>query len=489
MSEYPTLANAGFVMPAGKARRAHEAASRGRRLGGWRATSAGPNQILEADLQTLRDRSRDAYRNNGWMRRGINSLVTAEIGRGINPRSRADDVALRDDMHDIWREFCLESDADGVLPFAGQLALACRTRRTAGEVFLRRRRRRLTDGLMVPLQIQVLEPDHVPIDLNRSRRNGNRIVHGIEFDRRGRRVAYWMYPEHPNEQSRGGISRTQPIRVPASEVLHHYFPVRPGQVRGEPDTVQAMVHSFVFDSYEDAELNRKASRSAWTGMIERPQYSEDDYLYDPFSGEPLKTDENGEPVVDVQSGEFMQLLPGEKPHLFDGDDSGDGYSDFMRHQLQRFAASMDLPYELFSGDYKNTQDRIYRAALNNFYRAIEADQDHLTIPQICVPVWRWVWDAAVLAGVIDVPDYSARRRMHQRAEWQPDAWPDLHPVQAVEASERKIKAGLSTRDNESQKFGNNAEDVDRENQIDNIRAGLHGVKYTTDTTYVPEEQE
>ena len=86
MSEYPTLANAGFVMPAGKARRAHEAASRGRRLGGWRATSAGPNQILEADLQTLRDRSRDAYRNNGWMRRGINSLVTAEIGRGINPR-------------------------------------------------------------------------------------------------------------------------------------------------------------------------------------------------------------------------------------------------------------------------------------------------------------------------------------------------------------------------------------------------------------------
>ena len=52
-------------------------------------------------------------------------------------------------------------DADGRLDFAGIQKQALRTVVESGEVLVRRRIRRPEDGLPIPLQLQVLEPDHL----------------------------------------------------------------------------------------------------------------------------------------------------------------------------------------------------------------------------------------------------------------------------------------------------------------------------------------
>src|SRR3546814_19484327 len=91
-----------------------------------------------------------------------------------------------------------------------------------GEAFVRFRLRRKTDGLTVPLQLQVLEGDYVPFDKNEDLGGGAYIEQGIEFDRIGRRVGYWMFRQHPGDPSNRGFQNATPIRVPASEVLHIY---------------------------------------------------------------------------------------------------------------------------------------------------------------------------------------------------------------------------------------------------------------------------
>ncbi len=77
----------------------------------------------------------------------------------------------------------------------------------AGEVLVRRRLRRASDGLPVPLQLQVLEADF--LDATKSNNVGaGRIVQGIEFDPVGKRRAYWLHPEHPGDAHgalRGGL--------------------------------------------------------------------------------------------------------------------------------------------------------------------------------------------------------------------------------------------------------------------------------------------
>ncbi|WP_163070242.1 phage portal protein, partial [Acinetobacter nosocomialis] len=66
----------------------------------------------------------------------------------------------------------------------------------AGECLVRRRKRFSSDGLPVPMQLQVLEADF--LDEARSGKNGkNEIIQGVEFDPVGRRVAYWLFDEHP----------------------------------------------------------------------------------------------------------------------------------------------------------------------------------------------------------------------------------------------------------------------------------------------------
>ena len=68
-----------------------------------------------------------------------------------------------------------------------------------GEALIRIRYRRPEDGLAVALQLQVLEPEHLPVTLNTTVENGNVIRAGIEFDGLGRRVAYHLYRAHPED--------------------------------------------------------------------------------------------------------------------------------------------------------------------------------------------------------------------------------------------------------------------------------------------------
>src|SRR3546814_18449438 len=62
----------------------------------------------------------------------------------------------------------LQASAEGTLDFYGLQAQVARCMVIGGEAFVRFRLRRKTDGLTVPLQLQVLEGDYVPFDKNRS---------------------------------------------------------------------------------------------------------------------------------------------------------------------------------------------------------------------------------------------------------------------------------------------------------------------------------
>lgn len=42
-----------------------------------------------------------------------------------------------------------------------------------------------------------------------------------------RRIAYWVFPEHP-----ASAAHTASVRIPAEQVLHVLKPLAPGQLRG-----------------------------------------------------------------------------------------------------------------------------------------------------------------------------------------------------------------------------------------------------------------
>lgn len=463
--------------PALSVRNSYEAAGQGRRLRLWNPGSPGPNAASLAALSTLRDRSRQSLRDNGWMVQGSNNWISNEIGCGIFPKPMSSNEAFNTAIKKLWDDWTEVANDDGVLDYYGMLALAVRERRESGECFIRFRPRQPSDGLPVPLQLQLVEAEFCPETYNDLT---GRIRAGIQFNGIGKRTAYWMYRSHPGDPFNVAGGLQDLVAVPADSVIHHYAPLRGGQIRGVPWTVQALIKAKDFDEYDDAELIRKKTRAAFTGVIQRPAM-EENYPYDPMTGLPVDKDSSGVPIVNLESGTFPALIPGETIDLFEGDNTGGGYSDFVRQQLLGFAASLGVPYEFLTGDMSKVNDRLMRVILNEYHRLIEQTQWHLTIPQIVLPVWTRFVDTAVLYGLVAAPGYETKRRDYLMTQWNTHRWPYLNPLQDVQAAALEIKTGLQSRTGAAAERGMNAEDIDRQNAEDKDRAEKLGLDYETHT--------
>ena len=129
-----------------------------RRLKSWQPTQNTVNVILSMSGNLLRARCRDSLRNNPHAVAASDSFVANLIGTGIKPSSLIEDQPdLREAIQNLWLEWTDQCDADGLGDFYALQTIVARALFEAGECFIRFRPRRVEDGYLVPLQIQLLE--------------------------------------------------------------------------------------------------------------------------------------------------------------------------------------------------------------------------------------------------------------------------------------------------------------------------------------------
>ena len=147
------------------------------------------------------------------------SFAAHAVGCGIKPSSLVEDRALKHQIQRLWLAWTDEADADGLTDFYGLQTMAARAMFEAGECFFRFRARRPEDGLAVPLQLQMLSSEHLPLAKCETLPNGNEIIFGIELDRIGRRVAYHFHRTHPGDVRQRSTRLTALARpcTPASD--------------------------------------------------------------------------------------------------------------------------------------------------------------------------------------------------------------------------------------------------------------------------------
>ncbi|MEM9378424.1 MAG: phage portal protein [Planctomycetota bacterium] len=402
-----------------------EGASRGRRTGNWLARHQDANAVLRGALPILRARSRDLARNNPWASSGVATLETFVVGRGIELQPEGTG-RVADAANALWRTWSHSTDCDstGCDDLGGIQALAVRTIVESGSVLIRRRLRRTSDGLAVPLQLQVLEPDH--LDLERTKGNGeNRVIHGVEYDLVGRVAAYWLYPDHPGDdhpRARRTVSR----RVPAEEVAHVFLKTRPGQVQGVPWLTSAMLRARNLDEFEDAELLRMAIASNWAGFVTTETDPEVDDV-----------GPNDEKIEDVQPGAIEYLRPGESiefPQL----PKVDGRDSYVSWHLRAIAASLQVPYEALTGDLTKVNFSSGRMGFNAFERRVAVWQRRMMVNALLRRVWGWFVEAAMAS--LQLPASAAELT----TTWTPPSRTILDPEKDEEADKAAVRNGTKT---------------------------------------------
>lgn len=456
----------------------YEAGSSSRRTRGWHAPTISPNSAILGSLYTLRDRSRQAVRNDGFAKAAIDKLVSNEVGTGLKPLSKALDPNFRREVMALFTAWTDESDADGRLDFYGQQSQAVRAWHEGGEVFVRLRPRLPSDGLSVPLQIQVLEPELCPHDYNIGTSN-KRVRAGIEFNALGSPVAYFFHPSRPELDDWDG---SQLRRVPADLVIHMFDPTRPGQIRGVPELTQSLVRFHELDKFDDAHQLRHQLANLFVAYLKRQHGVGDAEPVHPLTGQPTTETDGERPVLTMEPGIFQELEPGEEVQFSQPPDVGSTYPDFMRQQLMGACVAAGVPYEVVTGDLSKVNDRTVRVILHEFRRRVQARQHQIIAYQFCRRVWNAWMDRVFISGALPIPvEYVENPRPWQAVKWMPQGWPYLHPVQDVEAKRAEIRAGLTSRSAAVSEQGEDAEEIDAEQRADNVRADALGLTYSSDS--------
>lgn len=411
--------------------RNYEAAGTGRRTSGWSRSSTDANAANATSIPVLRELSRDLRRNNGWAKRAIQVISAKTVGGwGIAATATSKNENLNAQAMDLWRAWAetKRCDFDGRLTFAGIQRLVMDTIVESGEALIIKESASGDDGLPVPIRIRVVEPDFLDTTRQSETKDGHTISQGIEFDGRGRRVAYYLYRQHPGAVGLAGFARLglQSIRVPAEDVIHIYQVDRPGQMRGVPWLCAAISKLNDFDDYDDARLMQAKVAACFGAFVTD---------VDPASGALGEQDEDDANLETLEPGHIAYLPPG-KEVSFASPPSVSDHGSFSQTQLRRIAASMGgITYEEMTGDYSQVNFSSARMAQIAHQPVIHGWRWEMLIPQLCDGVWLWVMELAKSTkGWPEVPG----------AKWNPPPMPMINPEKEGLAYQRLMRNGVQT---------------------------------------------
>lgn len=458
------------------ARNTYEGGSTGRRMGTKGASRLGPNALIQGSLDTMRARSRHARRNNAYAASAEETYVANLIGTGIIPRWKLKNKALRQQIHDKFNQWSVECDADGQHDFYGMQTLVGRSQHTAGEAFTRFRARRLSDGLSVPLQLQMLPADQLPTDYTDTTNPARRIIMGIEFNAVGQRAAYHFERDHPGELNNGMRGR---VAVPARDIAHVYRQLEVGQLRGVPDLAPVLVRLYELDEYDDAEIVRKKAAAMFAAFVEKP-FSGDDPRIGHLIEEWNEDDYEPEMLEGIEPGAVHYLDHGEQVKFAEPADVGSNFSVWIKYQLRAIAAGIGITYEQMTGDLEGVNYSSIRAGLLEFRRRIEMLQYQMIIFQWCRPVVRRWMDYAVTSGALVIPDYFDNPSQYLDIEWHTPKWGWVDPLKDVMSDILEIRAGLSSLTRKRAERGSDSEALEQEIAEERQRAASQNLVFDSD---------
>lgn len=399
--------------------------------------------------------ARDLVRNTPFATRSQAVICGGIVGDGILPKVVVSYPGLREDAAKRIRDRGLQLieqhldtcaiDRQGRQNLYGLQRLVVNTVIDAGECLVRIWRSH-PDPEAMPLQLDVLEPDYLDDGKVGWLSDGGVIRDGIEYDAGGRRVAYWLFAEHPGGDWSPGPRRGVSERVPAADVLHIYRQDRPGQMRGVTWFAPVMRRLQDLADHEDAQLMRQKIAACFAVFRVHG--------------------EGG------SGGVFDELSPGMIYDLGEDEDvkfanppAVEGYDEFTRSVLRSVAAGMGITYEALTGDLGQVNFSSARMGRLEMDQNISAWQWLMLIPQMLQPLaqafadaW-WAVDADnMMRSGLPGDIWSAIR-----LEWQPPRKVIVDPTREITALADAVKAGFASRQQVVRQLG-----VDPERLLDEI---------------------
>lgn len=348
-------------------KRNYAAAQSNRLLSAWIAQANSPDSILKnGTLKVIRDRARELVRNDDFAKRYIQLLQSNVVGsngiglemdiRDINGRP---DEQANDIIESAWKRFSEAPTTDRQLTMIDLQNLVMSAVPTDGEMFLHIARNFQNGSLFA---VMPHESDLLADDYNMDFFDGRKIVMSIEKSEWGEPLNYHIYTSHPGDSA----PRHRRV-IPASDIIHIYRSIRPGDTRGVSWMTSAMVGLHHIREYFKSEAVAARVAAAKSGFFVQDKDSSQQYAGD-------GTDDYGNVIEDISPGSFTQLPPGMKVETYDPKNPNSNFESFTKTNLRSIAAGLGVSYNSLASDLESVNYSSLRAGAleeREFYKSVQ----------------------------------------------------------------------------------------------------------------------
>ena len=443
---------------------------------GWLVGGGGAEDDIDVHGAMLRKRARDLYAGGGLARSGPNTMTTNVVGWGIKPKPKIDGemLQLSDEARDEWerntlREFQLwaESpmcDAERQQNFYGLQELAFLSMLVSGDCFALFG---MKENKRTPYQttLRILEADRIGTpDSNGESQikeldGGGRIVDGVELDKEGAVVRYYITSRHPLSQENSSEITYTPIEAFGSDtgypnILHIMTHERPEQRRGVPFVSACIEYLKQFDRYLTAELAAQVVSAMLTAFITNENDGTSVGLEDAVDEDEKVTE--SELNLELRPGAIYDLPPGKSIETVNPLRQNTAFQGFVETFEILIGSGQNIPKEVLIHKYDSNYTAS-RSALLDFWKTVRVYRSKFN-QMFNQQVWEMWLSEAVATGRVEAPGFfedPAIRRAWCGCMWNGVTMGHVDPRKEVEAAIMRINHNLSTEEQEAAEYNGN----------------------------------
>ena len=419
----------------------------------------GPNAMAElgggaGGLDLVVRRMRDLGDNNELVDGAAETWLDNVVGTGIDdvePDTGFED--LNEQIAALWEWAIRRVDPERCMTLGEDQRLFGRELYLAGECIVYYPMAEAFRGYPTMPAVELIDRERMPLDLT-GVHNGNEVRQGVEYDAKGRVVAYHVLREHPRDGgwSRGitmgmGASIGSPgvMRLSAEDAEASFFSRRIAQLRGVPRPVSVVETIRKEDAYQRDVMDQAHLAACLGAFFESP---DDNLFRQPSGANAAAVDAMGNPITRIEGATVGFVRKGGGLQIVGTNLPQQGFENATAVLQRRMSRALRVPYSALSGDASRTTFSSMRGegldARKGYRPAQRFVWEHHTEP------WRRrLIDWAVLTGRItltgeQVAAIAKNPETLYRCEVGYPGWDYVNPAQEANAAATDIKSGVKS---------------------------------------------
>lgn len=461
-----------------------------RSLKGFLAQSSTPIEDIDFHNSTLRQRGRMLYMSSPIAASAIHTNGTKVVGPGLHMKCNINraklglsDEAVKEwqrkteEEWEMWASKKRNCDATGMNNFYEIQKLVLTSWLLSGDVFVLFKRFDPDRFSPYSLRLHVIEADRICTPTNgksgitlrsanflttegKNEDNGNKIHDGVEVDKDGRIVAYYICSQYPNETvSYNENLEWQRIEAYGEQtgmpnILHISESERPDQYRGVTYLAPIIENLLQSRRYTESELIAAIVQSYFTAFI-TTETDPTDYPFEETGAGEYEGMDASQPDSITENIDEYEMGPGTVNHLQPGESvtlgnpniPTAGFESFTTTILKQISAGLRTPYEVLLKEF-NASYSASKAALEEFWEYAKERRASF-VDDFCQPTYEQWLAEAVARGRIKAPGFFTDPTIRAAwcgARWDGPAMTQLDPVKEATADKIAVEHGWKTNE-------------------------------------------